>query len=172
MLRRKGVIGIIRILNGNADNTVRNTVVQVTHVHPVLVIVIAAATYTVTVISNNFLASHGGTGLGPCQQVVVVAANTALVTLGTTTRREKVIDLTLVKIGIPANDVTIQPRGNIHRNLGIGQVLLDGRHNLVKPGAAKFGVGNATPLLGIRGTSIPRSGILEKVRFNQPDGGF
>ena len=107
ILRRKGVIGVAWILNGNANNTVSNTVVQVADAHPVLVIVIATATNTVTIVSDNLLATHGRTGLGPCQQVIVVATDTALVTLSTATRREQVIYLALVKIGIPADDVAV-----------------------------------------------------------------
>ena len=116
----EAVIRIIWILDGNTDNTIGNTSVQITYAHPVLVIVIATAAYTVTVISNNLLATHGRTGLGPCQQVIVVATDTALVTLSTATRREQVIYLALIKIGIPTDDIAVQPRRNIHRNFCIG----------------------------------------------------
>ena len=94
-------------MNGDTDNAVRNTVVQVVHTHPILVIVVASATYTVTVVSNNLFSTHGGTGSGPGQQVVVITANTALVTLGTAARREQVIHLAPVKVGVPGDNIVI-----------------------------------------------------------------
>ena len=86
MLCRKFIKTITRILNGYADDTVRNTAIQVIHVHPILIIIITCTTYTITVISDNLLTSHGLAGLGPCHRVSIITTNAILITLRTTTR--------------------------------------------------------------------------------------
>ena len=107
MLSRKGVVGVVGFLNGNANNTIRNSIIQIGYAHPILIIVIATATYTVTIVSNNFFATHSGTGTRPSQQVIVITANAALVPLGTTARREQIIHLAPVKVGVPGDNIVV-----------------------------------------------------------------
>ena len=171
MGRCKIVIALVRFLDGKANDPILDSHSQRIHRKPFLIVVITAATDTIAIIGNNFLASHGLTCTLPCQKVVVVATDSALVSLGTTTRSKQVVHLALVKMTVPRLDVVVQPGRDVHGNFCIRQRGLDGTHNAVEIVASKGIVRNAAPhLFKAAFASVSRNGILEKVRLNQPDG--
>ncbi len=104
MLCRKGVKSITRSLDRYPYNAIRNAGIQIVHVHPIVIIFLGTSTNSVSIVCNNLLASHGSTGSGPGQQVIVITTNSGLAALGSTAGGKKVVYLALVKIGIPRNN--------------------------------------------------------------------
>ena len=168
---RKLVKRVGRFRDGKPDNAILDSRSQIVDVQPLDVVAIAFAAHTVAVVRDNRLPAHRSPCLCPREVIVVVATDAALVTLRATARGKQVVYLTLVELAVPRLDIVVQPRGNIDRNLCVGECRLDGRHDAVEIVAGKGIVRNAAALLRKRGIDfVARFRVLDKVRLNQPDG--